>query len=110
MLFLLVKRLKLMKMICFKTLMIDFLEILLVSTGNAQFQSAHNFQPINSHLINSHPSQFSPNQFPPESIPIRINSYPINSTFFEHTEYFYTDKYETNILCTPNIFIQLNTN
>ena len=25
-----------------------------------------------------------------------------------HTKYFYTAKYETKVLCTPNIFIQIN--
>ena len=36
---------------------------------HAQFQPAHNSNPISSHPINSNPNQFPPDQFSPESIP-----------------------------------------
>ena len=64
--------------------------------------------PINNNLFifrlfwythNSNPNQFPLDWFSSESIPI----------FFVHTKYFYTDKYETNFLYTPNVFIQINT-
>ena len=70
----------------------------MLDRGHAQFHPAHNSIPIIS-LLN----QFQPDLFP-------LESFPTGSilTLFVHTKYCYTDKNENNLLCTPNIFIQIS--